>query len=221
MYRDDDLERAIALSLKETPASNSHMSQDDVVPVDALDEEEERFQAELQRAIEASKAGTDAHRGLAQVPKPTDTSESQASQGGTSTPSGSVPFLSERAQLEKERLERLKRLRNESDDPEAGLEKSQPPPVKRQHLTSAHERTDRRINQFPSTISSSSSHASLEEKQRGKTSNVMTPVMDQLFWEGELRPTANKHSQPREDGRASFRLTEILGPSIHSLVEEN
>jgi tyrosyl-DNA phosphodiesterase-1 len=196
--------------LKKTPASNSHMSQDDVVPVDALDEEEERFQAELQRAIEASKAGTDAHRGPAQVPKPTNTSESQASQSGTSTPSGSVPFLSERAQLEKERLERLKRLRNESDDREAGLEKSQPPPFKRQHLSSAHER-NRRINQFPSTISSSSSCASLEEKPKGKTSNVTTPVMGQLFWDGELRPTANRHSQPREDGRATFRLIEILG----------
>ncbi|KAF8841337.1 phospholipase D/nuclease [Paxillus ammoniavirescens] len=211
MHRDDDLERAIALSLHETQTSNSHMSQDDVVPVDVPDEEA-RFQAELQRTIEASKAGTDAHRSPAQVPKSTNTSESQASQSGTSTPSSSVPFLSERAQLEKERLERLKRLRSESDDREAGLEKSQPPPVKRQHLSSAHERTDRRINQFPSTMSSSSSSASLEEKPKGKTSN--TSVTGQLFWDGELRPTANRHSQPREDGRATFRLTEILGPKI-------
>ncbi|KIJ10133.1 hypothetical protein PAXINDRAFT_86497, partial [Paxillus involutus ATCC 200175] len=186
--------RAIALSLKETQTSNSHMSQYDVVPVDALDEEEERFQAELQRAIEASK--------------------SQASQSSTSIPSGSVPFLSERAQLEKERLERLKCLHNESNDQEAGLEKSQPPPVKRQHLSSAHERTDHRINQFPSIITSSSSSASLEEKPKAKSSNVTTPVMGQLFWDGELRPTANRHSQPREDGRATFRLTEILGPKI-------
>ncbi|KIK79913.1 hypothetical protein PAXRUDRAFT_36333 [Paxillus rubicundulus Ve08.2h10] len=189
MDRDDDLERAIALSLQDTQASNSHMSQDEVVPVDVPDKEEERFQAELQRAIEASKAGMDAHHCTAQVPKPTHTPESQASQRSTSTPSGSVPFLSERAQLEKERLERLKRLRSQNEDNEAGLEKTQPPPVKRQHLSSAHERTDRRINH-----------------------NVMTPVMGQPFWDGELRPTANRHSQPREDGRATFRLTEILGP---------
>ncbi|KAI6160265.1 hypothetical protein EDD17DRAFT_1834005 [Pisolithus thermaeus] len=37
-------------------------------------------------------------------------------------------------------------------------------------------------------------------------------MADQLFWDGELRPTATLHSVPRQDGKPTFKLTEILGP---------
>ncbi|KAF9228232.1 phospholipase D/nuclease [Gyrodon lividus] len=208
MDRDDDLERAIALSLMEVQASHS---QEDVVSVDISDEEEDHFQAELQCAIEASKAGSDARHSTAHLFKPTNTSEFEVSQSSTSTPSSSVPFLYERAQLEKERLERRKHLRGESDDHEGPREKSQQPPVKRQHLSSIHERTDRRTNQSL-TVSNNSSSSSQEVRSGGKTSNVTISVVDQLFWDGELRPTANRHSQPRKDGRATFRMNEVLGP---------
>ncbi|KAF9235416.1 hypothetical protein BU15DRAFT_89583 [Melanogaster broomeanus] len=207
MHHDDELERAIALSLKEAQASNLHKPRGDVVSVDVPDEEEEHFQAELQRAIAASKAGSDCG-----VPISKPTSESRASQSGTSTPSGSMSFLSDRSQLEKERLVRLKRLRGESDDRERRSEKSQQPPVKRQHLSSIHERTDRRITQSTSSVSSSSSSSNFQDRSGSKTTDATTSIMDQLFWDGEFRPTANKHSQPREDGRATFRLTDVLGP---------
>ncbi|KAI6134262.1 tyrosyl-DNA phosphodiesterase I [Pisolithus croceorrhizus] len=38
-------------------------------------------------------------------------------------------------------------------------------------------------------------------------------MSDQLFWDGELRPTATLHSIPRQDGKPTFKLTEVLGPS--------
>ncbi|KIJ17973.1 hypothetical protein PAXINDRAFT_9061 [Paxillus involutus ATCC 200175] len=79
--------------------------------------------------------------------------------------------LSERSQLEKS----------------GEVADSQPPPVKKQRLSSGHERTERRINQSPSTISSSSPGSSPEEMPKGKNSSTTTPVMGQPFWDGGLR----------------------------------
>ncbi|KAI6021073.1 hypothetical protein EDC04DRAFT_2939418 [Pisolithus marmoratus] len=40
------------------------------------------------------------------------------------------------------------------------------------------------------------------------------PMVDQLLWDGELRPAANLHSMPRQDGKPMFRLTEVLSPKL-------
>ncbi|KIJ61757.1 hypothetical protein HYDPIDRAFT_183128 [Hydnomerulius pinastri MD-312] len=199
----------------EAETSNARRAHSEAISLDASDDEEERFQAELQRAIEASQADSDARRDSGQAKQSTNNSQSRASesQSGTSTTSGSPSFISERAQLEKERLARLKRLRGENDDDRDGLsEKSQQPPVKRPHLSALQERTDKRTNQSTSTITSSSSSSSLVERPTTKIINAKIPVVDQLFWDGELRPTANRHIEPRADGKATFRLTEVLGP---------
>lgn len=164
-----------------------------------LDDGEQEFQRNIRRAIEASKV-----------------EQTQSTHGGTQTSLDSKVFLSERAQLEKERLARLKRHRGETDDLDnsgGGPKDSQQPPVKRPHLSSVQP-TDRRVHQLQSTpsTSSSSSSSSIHERSHRKTTGTQAvPVIDQLFWEGELRPTANKHSMPREDGKATFRLSEVLG----------
>ncbi|KAF8128029.1 hypothetical protein EV363DRAFT_452845 [Boletus edulis] len=188
----------------EAQTSTSGTKPQNKVPEDDLDDQEQQFQKDLQRAIEASKVEFQGQHTV--VPA----SKTQTSQGGTST--HPTIFLSERAQLEKERLARLKRLRGESDDNTPG--QSQQPPVKRQHLSSVRP-TDRRANQLQSTpsISITSSSSSIHRTFDSKTTVVQAvPVIDQLFWDGELRPTANKHSLPREDGKATFRLSEVLGP---------
>ena len=212
--------RAIALSLMEArTSSRSRKEPQNEAP--RLDDQEQQFQNDLQRAIEASKVESQEPRAV----NPTKT-QTTLNQGSTPHSSGSTSFLSERAQLEKERLARLKRYRSENDDHENTDGQSQQPPVKRSHLSSAVEPTDRRVNQLQSTpsISSNSSSSSIHGRFDSKTTVVQaTPVIDQLFWDGELRPTANKHSQPREDGKATFRLSEVLGPvrtrCIRSLLQ--
>lgn len=172
------------------------------------DDEEQQFQKELERALEASKVDFQEQQAVVPTPK------TLATQGGTPTSLGATTFLSERARLEKERLARLKRRCGESDDHENDGVWSQQPPVKRLHISSV-EPTNRRVNQLQSTpsISSTSSSSIIHGKFDSKTTeDRVVPVIDQLFWDGELRPTANKHSQPREDGKATFRLSEVLGP---------
>lgn len=200
--------RAIALSLveartslsgstKATDAGTEHRG-------DTSDDEDQKFQRDLRRVIETSKVESQERHTINPTPS------AQATQAGMPTSSGSTKFLSERAHLEKERLARLKRYRGESDD-HGG--QTQQPPVKRPHLLSGP--TDRRVTQLRSTpsISSSSSSSSIHGRSDSKTTEMQTvPVIDQLFWDGELRPTANRHSQPREDGKATFRLSEVLGP---------
>ncbi|KAH0833850.1 hypothetical protein J3R83DRAFT_11016 [Lanmaoa asiatica] len=131
--------------------------------------EEEEFQKDLQRAIEASKA--DSH--VVSAPK------TQTTHGSTPTSSLSTTFLSERAQLEKERLARLKHHRGESDDHKNVGGQSQQPPVKRPNLSSV-EPTDRRVNQLQSTssTSSNSSSSSIHGRFESKTTGIQAvPVI--------------------------------------------
>ncbi|KAG9308121.1 phospholipase D nuclease [Chiua virens] len=176
--------------------------QNDSHDIDASNDEDQQFQKDLQRAIEASK--TESQKQCTTVP----IQRIQTAQGAQTT------FLSERAQLEKERLARLKRYRGESDDHETSEERLLQPPMKRPHLSSV-EPTDCRLKKLQSMSSrcNSSSSLSIHGASGSNTAVIHSdPVIDQLFWDGELHPTANKHSLPREDGKATFRLSEVLGP---------
>jgi tyrosyl-DNA phosphodiesterase-1 len=103
-------------------------------------------------------------------------------------------FLSERALMEQERLERQKRLRPDTSFDE----KEQQESSKRLHVS------ETRVNgkaKSKAAVSASSS----------SFSSSAVPTIDQLFWEGEVRQIANRHAEPRKDGRPTFRLTEVLG----------
>ncbi|KAF8182897.1 tyrosyl-DNA phosphodiesterase-domain-containing protein [Pholiota molesta] len=164
-HEDEDLARAIALSLQET--SRKHVT---VINVDSSDEDEDveevQFQGELRRPSRGSKPGT------IQI-------SDDRSQVGTQPST----FLSERAQLEKERMERLKRLRPDPPRPSTPEEdddsENEEPPAKRHQVSTSYTSFSR--------------------------SNVPT------FWNGELRQTATQHAEPRKDGQPTFRLTEVLG----------
>lgn len=115
----------------------------------------------------------------------------------TSNIPGTSTFLSERAQLEKERLERQKRSRplpaqNPTVEDESEGEE---PPAKRHQVYPPDKSTVR------SNISGVNS---------SRISNSI-PTIEQIFWDGELRQTATQHAEPRKDGRPTFRLTEVLG----------
>lgn len=206
MDDDGDLARAITLSLIE---HGSSLNYDD----HSHDGAELQFQQDLQRAIEASRSesstpGQPSNVSGSNQAKVNATAPSLQTQTGTSTSAPPSSFLTDRAQLERERLARLKRLRSEENKDSS--------PNKRQNLLTSQTRTDERIH-TPTTSSASSSKASIAVNNQDATTNVKpvvntNPVIDQLFWDGELRPTANLHSMPRQDGKPTFRLTEVLGP---------
>ncbi|KIK34966.1 hypothetical protein CY34DRAFT_608021 [Suillus luteus UH-Slu-Lm8-n1] len=192
---DEDLKRALALSLQESKANAS--SSRAISISDSEDDDDDRFQSELLQAMQASK--TESSRTTTQSmhnPEP-------PSQSPRSTPAAS--FLSERAQMEKERLERLKRVRGQ----DAGDGGHISPLAKRQHIPS-EMRANGRANIASASSSSVPSSSSASSRSASTTTNNML-TSEQLFWNGELRPTANKHCQPRQDGKSTFRLTEVLG----------
>ncbi|KAG6862098.1 hypothetical protein C0995_005908, partial [Termitomyces sp. Mi166 len=124
-----------------------------------------------------------------------------------SSGTGPSSFLSERAQMEKERLARQKRLRPDTSttsngDDEDEDDELREPPAKRQQISRSYGvRAD--------DNSASSSNQRGVEMPRQAPASVST--IDQLFWNGELRQTATQHGEPRKDGKPTFRLTEILG----------
>ena len=140
-----------------------------------------RFHADLARAIADSKAN--ASPTISIISLSTDSDADQPVSPPTAAPSTSV-FLTERAQLEQERLARLKRLRGDLDDSDRAV----PPPPKR------------------STPPGTTDDA--------PPSQVTLDPEGEVFWDGELRQTANKHVEPRrngEDGKPIFRLSQIIG----------
>ena len=107
-------------------------------------------------------------------------------------------FLSERAQLEKERRERQKRLRPQASSSSTAApddDDLEEPPAKR-HQVSRSNLSIKRSN-IPHDSSSKRSHE--------------LPTIEQVFWNGELRQTATQNAEPRKDGQATIRLTEVLG----------
>lgn len=153
-------------------------------------DEEARFQAELQRAIEASKTEVAA-----------SSKRATTNQGPSSNANGPA-VLTGRAQMEQERLERIKRRKREAGLDDDDEEKTTAePPAKRQHISSSSGvRTNSKSYPVPS--SSNSSRAPTTQN---------TPTSEQMFWDGEMRQTANMHANPRKDGKPTIKLTEIFG----------
>ncbi|KAF9480645.1 phospholipase D/nuclease [Pholiota conissans] len=186
---DEDLARAIALSLQETSRKPPI-----VINVDSDEEddvEEVKFQGELRKAIQASKFESSQHNADSSSVSGTSQPSVDRSQVGTQ-PSA---FLSERAQLEKQRVERLKRLRPEQprpSSPETNDSENEEPPAKRHQISTSNSSFSR--SNVPSVNSSDS-----------------VPTIEQVFWKAELRQTATQHAEPRKDGQPTFRLTEVLG----------
>ncbi|KAF9529923.1 tyrosyl-DNA phosphodiesterase-domain-containing protein [Crepidotus variabilis] len=168
---DDDFAKAIALSLQETSRKPE--------TIDSDEDDDTQFQDELRKALEASRETSRPECALEATPPPVE-----ALNG----------FLSERAKLERERLERQKRLRPHSISTiptEEDSEDDDEPPAKRQNISS----------------SATTSRSSVS----GSAAKVDIPTIEQVFWNGELRQTATKNADPRKDGASTFRITEILG----------
>lgn len=104
-------------------------------------------------------------------------------------PAAKSSFLSERAQMEKERRERARKFRQaaglkDDDDGSDGESSSRPPPPP---------------------------PPAAKVKSTPKLAPAQPPSGDQLFFDGELRPIAVQGCEPRRDGKPTFRLTQALG----------
>ncbi|KAJ3753165.1 tyrosyl-DNA phosphodiesterase-domain-containing protein [Lentinula raphanica] len=120
-----------------------------------------------------------------------ETSQVDFAQAGPvfTSPSTST-FLSERAQLEKERRERQERHRKAQGFPLSDDERKEyDEEVEAGELPSV---SDSRIDSGTTTTTSSSQK-------------------DTFFWNGERRPTATSGVEPRKDERLTFNLSEVLG----------
>ncbi|KDQ19959.1 hypothetical protein BOTBODRAFT_152571 [Botryobasidium botryosum FD-172 SS1] len=182
---EDDVARAIAISLAEL--SSRRPGKHQVINVDSDSDEEvvvskkkapqidaeAAFEADLQRALEASKleaARPERHESLP---------ESSSATPQPAVEPAPPPFLSERAMLEKARLERQQKRKGLS---ESDATDSAPAPSKRPRI---------------------------EKPARKELPKSSSPA--NLFYDGEVRQTANRHADPAKDTKPLFRLTEIFG----------
>lgn len=175
--------RAIALSLQE--ASKPKLPSPIIISDD--EDDDAAFERQIQRAIEASKTERSSSGSRAgpssRIPSP----QPPLSQAAVPPPI----FLSERALMEKERLERQKRLR-----PDTSFDEKEGESIKKPNIASTAQSNEKGKGRAPSSSALGGSS---------------TSAMDQLFWDGEVRQVANRYAEPRKDGRPTFRLTEVLG----------
>ncbi|KAH9957834.1 tyrosyl-DNA phosphodiesterase-domain-containing protein [Russula dissimulans] len=176
--------RAIALSLQSAPRSPENPQ---AMCVDS-DEDEARFQADLARAIAASKVNPSPTTSIASLSSDQSQVVDPAFPPSSSTAAHSISsFLGERAQLEQERLARVKRLRGEQSTGSPSKRRAQ----------------SREMSCAPGSQAGPSRKGEEAPDEEAE-----------VFWDGELRQTANKHVKPGhngENGRPVFRLSQIIG----------
>lgn len=163
--------------------------QSEVIVIDS-DDEGVRYRKGPQRTLEASKVSSHS----LPAPSPPGLSKKEKPEKGLSS------FLLERAKLENERLERQKRLRGEvaqgkmkavegavEDESGSGTESDgsmDGPAAKKQHMSKPSQENSNPASSFSSR---------------------------QVFWNGELRQTATRHTEERQDRLPTFKLTQVLG----------
>lgn len=166
---------------------------------DDEDDEDAEFQRQIEHAIKMSKVESSASEPHIGAPSTSNSAQPRAEALAQNAGTTSSIFLSEKALLEKERLERQKRLRRD-----AGLDDRSDAegPSKRQYIYSSPESLTNGASEIEINAAASGSHS---------TSNLGVPTIEQTFWEGEVRQTANRYAEPRKDGQPTFRLTDVIG----------
>ncbi|KAH9929332.1 tyrosyl-DNA phosphodiesterase-domain-containing protein [Fomitopsis serialis] len=197
-FQDDDLAR--------TEGEVIEISDSDDEDVIEVNDEDRKFQSELQQAIEASKK-EEARRAASQAPiQPAVTPDLTVS-----APSA-TGFLSERAQLERERLARQKRLRSDLDAEGSSGVDSDAHRSKRQHLSSSSGETRRADVYASSSAAYNRPSASTSAQRQSASTTATSSSSQQWYWDGEMRQIANMHVDPARNTRPTFRLSDILAP---------
>ena len=189
---DSDTEEEEAVKIKPAP-SRPTAKRRNTSSKDA----EAQFQADLARALAISQPSTSKTTPLFRSPSIDDDGD-HSPPGPTLASTPNLPvtekkpngFLSERAQMEAERLARLKRLR-----PDAEIDDERP--AKR---TSAS-----------ASSSGSSRRPSPDRQGKGKGKST---VEENRYWKGELRSIANQFAEPGKDTKPTFKLSQIIDKDV-------
>ncbi|KAI0341097.1 phospholipase D/nuclease [Trametopsis cervina] len=209
-FDDDEIQRAIALSLQESAADSASgqaaaLVKAEVAEVIEIDDDDDdpEYQAQLQRAMAESKASAPSP---ASTPPASGSSDSARAYATTVPPPSSV-FLTDRAALERERLARQKRQRPDFEVTNNVIPKDELVDDMDIEDLSVRQTKRQRVSSSIPSARTNTSYCS-----EASTSARPHPAGDALFYDGELRQTANKHVEPMKDTRPLFRLSEILSP---------
>lgn len=213
------LNRAIALSIQDAKVPNApKVSQPETGPRDIIEilssdeedlpDEDDTFKAEIRRAIEASKAPS----AVVKTEEPKNTVKTES--GIPTTPLANITpviqstFPFDRAQLERDRLARLKRLRPDLAEAQSSSG------TKNADSDNEDDRDHDSKRQRVSNSSSAIRRSDLSSSSRpaASSSTSQSPNTENIFWSGELRQTANKHVDKLKDTRPIFTLTDTLAP---------
>lgn len=177
-----------------------------VLPVFAEEGDDPEFEEQLRRAIAESQAMAPPIEPVAHKDRP-NSSEVNSRSGSA--------FLADRAEMERQRLERQKRQRPDISHTKNVIPKEEEDSDIVIDDDSDHVRETKRQRVSSSVPTARTNAPSSSQPSRSTTTGSRPPVGDnreELFYEGELRQTANKHVDRAKDTRPVFRLTEILSP---------
>lgn len=201
------IHRAIALSLQ---AEQPPPPPAPPVPQHAEEDEDPEFEEQLRRAIAESEATAAARQSTVPL-QPVEPNNRLYPPEQAAVPHQTGTFLGDRAEMERQRLERQKRQRpgmsnlknvipKEEEDDDVVIDDDAIRETKRQCVS--------QLAAPAYTNASSSSQPSRPTNARGQSK--LQGSREELFYDGELRQTANKHVDPTKDTRPVFRLSEIL-----------
>ena len=179
------------------------------------DDAESKFQADLRKALEASKAetGTKSTKngaGITDVPPPGDAA------AATSDPASE--FLRQRALLEKQRLARnrgqfgpLSSAARSSASASGHRRSGSGGGQKRSHSASQSDEEDEGSDGPPPKRKVASGSNSIQPP--GPSDNDTSKREGELFYDHELRQTANwiTEAQDRRNGTKTFRISDVIG----------
>ena len=147
------------------------------------------------------------------IPSPPPTAPGYAVSAGTQA------LLSERAQLEAARLARLKARTGTTEasiSTAATYKLASKPPKRRRSrdpddpfVSSASDSDD--DTPLPKKAKASHPPSKSVHSDPSMSANIWEKDGGEMFWDGELRQTANMHVDKEKDTKPVFRLTEILG----------
>ncbi|KAI0087489.1 tyrosyl-DNA phosphodiesterase-domain-containing protein [Irpex rosettiformis] len=210
-FDDAEIARAIALSLQDEQAPAPVVQPQAEIPELGDEDEDPEFKAQLRRAIAESEATMVVRQPA--VNQHTAPDERPYPPMQAAVPHSGSPFLMDRAEMERQRLERQKRKRPDiarveniipkrEEDDDMIIDGDAVRETKRQHVSSpaATARTNASSSSQPPR---SAIARSQPQTHRNK---------EELFYDGEIRQTANKYVDPPKDTHPVFRLSEILSP---------
>lgn len=173
---------------------------------DSDEEEEDTFQADLERALRAS--AQEASSKPVHVANDSRSEEPNAPVHSDKAALAS-DFLRERAKLEKERLARSRGIvRGPPSTSSVSAGK------KRSYSESQSDSEEDQPQAKRNLPSSSSSRATTSKANTSSSSADSNDEGEELFYNHELRPTANRFTESNdlENRRKTFRMSQLIGP---------